>query len=139
MVESPAVALETALAKTGKPASFDRKWLLTLAIPILSVIALYGLSPEMLPATDALSQGWRRAHQAVLDRAAVALHEDFRTGLDDWMNRGGARPSWNSDAAGFVHPSALALYRPSLGLSDYQTAICGDDRQEGSELGGARC
>ncbi len=114
VVADPAAEFETALAKAGKPTGFDRKWLLTLAIPILSVIALYGLSPKMLPSTGALNQGWNRVHQAVIERAAVELREDFRTGLDDWMNRGGALPSWTSDAAGFVHPSALALYRPSL-------------------------
>jgi hypothetical protein len=125
VVEDPAVALETAFTGTKRPTSFDRKWLLTLAIPVLSVIALYGLSPAMLPATDALKQDWHRAHQAVLDRAAVAFREDFRAGWDDWMSRGGVRPSWASDAAGFAHPNALALYRPSLGLSDYQMQFVG--------------
>ena len=125
VVESPAVVLEAALAKTKKPASFDQKWLLTLAIPVLSVIALYGLAPKMLPAAGALNQTWHRAHQAVVDRAAIAFREDFRAGWDDWMNRAGARPGWTSDAAGFAHPSSLALYRPSLGLSDYQLQFVG--------------
>jgi len=125
VVEDPAVALEIPFVETKGPASFDRKWLLTLAIPVLSVIALYGLSPAMLPATAALKQNWNRAHQAVLDRAAVAFREDFRAGWDDWMSRGGARPAWSSDAAGFAHPSALALYRPSLGLSDYKMQFVG--------------
>src|SRR5207247_1830401 len=47
------------------------------------------------------------------------------TGLDDWMSRGGSRPSWTSDAAGFVQPGALALYRPSLSLADYQMQFVG--------------
>jgi general secretion pathway protein A len=122
---NPVIALETVLSETKKPTSFHPKWLLTLVTPILAAIALYGLSPAVLPAADALNQSWRRAHQAVLDRAAVALRDDFRTGLDDWMNRGGARPSWTSDAAGFVHPGALALYRPSLGMADYQMQFVG--------------
>jgi len=118
VVADAVLALEAAVAETRKP-TFDQKWLLTLAIPILSVIALYGLL------AGPLTQGWQRAHRAVLDRAAVAFREDFRTGLDDWMVRGGARPSWTSDAAGFVHPASLALYRPSLGMTDYQMQFVG--------------
>jgi hypothetical protein len=123
--KNAAVAAEPASVATENPLSFRPAWLLTLAIPILAGLALYSLSPAALPAADALNQGWRRAHQAVLDRAAVELREDFRAGLDDWLNRGGARPSWTSDAAGFVHPSALALYRPSLGLADYRMQFVG--------------
>ncbi len=118
-----------ASAETRKLGSSHRKWLLTLALPILAGLAFYGASPAMRTTADAINhtvnQGWRRAHQAVLDRAAVALDEDFRTGLDNWTNRGGARPSWTSDAAGFVHPGALALYRPSLGLVDYHMQFVG--------------
>ena len=116
------VAAEPVSVETRKPSSFRRTWLLVLAAPILVGLTLYGLSPAGLPAAGA---GLRRVHQAVLDRAAVELREDFRSGLDDWMNRGGARPSWTSDAAGFMHPGALALYRPSLSLADYQMQFVG--------------
>ena len=122
-VELPAGELVGVEAK--KRFSPSPKILLTLAAPILIGLAIYSLSPAVLPGADALSQRLRSAHQAVLDRAAVAFREDFRTGLDDWMNRGGARPAWTSDAAGFVHPSTLALYRPSLGLTDYQMQFVG--------------
>ena len=98
-----------------------RTRLLTLAIPLLAGIAVYGTPP----AASALTQGWRRTQQAVLNRAAIALDEDFRSGLKSWTNGGGAPPSWTSDAAGFVHPGALALYRPSLGLVDYQMQFMG--------------
>ncbi len=124
-VDSPALAFDAVLAETKKAQPFDRKWLLTLAIPVLSVIAVYGVWPSMQPATGALNQSWDRMHQAVVARAAVAFREDFRSGWDDWMNRSGARPSWTSDAAGFAHPASLALYRPSLALSDYQLQFVG--------------
>ena len=35
---------------------------------------------------------------------------------------------WSFDATGFVRPGPLALYRPSMGLTDYQHAVPGDDR-----------
>ena len=124
VADSPPIAFDTVLAETKKSAPFDQKWLLTLAIPVLSIIALYGLMPRLQP-TSALTQSWNRVHQAVVDRAAVAYREDFRTGWDDWMNRAGARPGWTSDAAGFAHPGSLALYRPSLGLSDYHLQFVG--------------
>jgi hypothetical protein len=122
------VTLKPAFRETGKPFTIHKfpapkKWLVTLAIPILAGVALF-----RAPATV---RGWQDAHQALLDRAAVALHEDFRAGLDDWMNREGARPSWTSDAAGFVHPGALGLYRPSLSLADYQMQFVGTiDKKE---------
>jgi hypothetical protein len=61
----------------------------------------------------------------MLERAAVALDEDFRAGLDDWTSRGDATTEWSFDGAGFVRPGPLALYRPSLGLSDYQLQFLG--------------
>jgi hypothetical protein len=121
---------ETA-SQSRKLASSHWSWLLTLAIPILAGVALYGARPAIEAAADAVHQGWLSGHRAVLDRAAVALNEDFRSGLDDWMSRGGARPSWTSDAAGFVHPAALALYRPSLGLVDYQMQFVGQIDKKG--------
>jgi len=108
-----------------KSVSSHGMWLLAVAVPILAGLTLYAASPVMRSASGAVNDGWRRAHQAVLDRATIALNEDFRSSLDDWMNRGGARPSWPSDAAGFVQPGALALYRPSLGLADYQMQFVG--------------
>jgi hypothetical protein len=85
----------------------------------------------MRAADDASWQGWQRAQQAVFNRAAVALDENFRAGLSDWTNRGGSPPSWASDASGFVHPGALALYRPSLGMVDYQMQFLGTIDKKG--------
>ena len=89
-----------------------QKWLLNLAIPILAGIALYGAVPAAHVTANVVQQGWRGAHRALVDRAAVSLKEDFRTGLDDWMNRAGARPSWASDAAGFVRPARSLCTAP---------------------------
>ncbi len=59
------------------------------------------------------------------DRAGVALDEDFRSGLDEWVSRGDATTEWSFDATGFVRPGPLALYRPSIGLTDYQMQFLG--------------
>lgn len=71
-----------------------------------------------------LSDQWRNVKQSMVNRAAVALDEDFRTGLDDWTSRGGTT-EWAFDATGFVRPGPLALYRPSVDLTDYQLQFLG--------------
>src|SRR6266849_3777196 len=72
-----------------------------------------------------LSERWVNTKQSMLDRAAVALDEDFRSGLDEWATRGDLDASWSFDATGFVRPGPLALYRPSVGLTDYQLQFLG--------------
>jgi hypothetical protein len=63
--------------------------------------------------------------QAVYDRKATALDEDFRSGLDDWASRGDATAEWSFDQNGFVQPGPLALYRPTMNLTDYQMQFLG--------------
>jgi hypothetical protein len=63
--------------------------------------------------------------QNVASRAAVALSEDFRSGLDDWQMHGDQSAAWSFDSNGFVRPGSLALYRPSLRLSDYELQFLG--------------
>ncbi len=62
---------------------------------------------------------------SVAQRAAVSLNEDFRSGLDDWQTRGDLSSGWSFDGNGFVKPGTLALYRPSLGLRDYDMEFLG--------------
>jgi hypothetical protein len=72
-----------------------------------------------------LGAQFANVRQTVVDRAAVALDEDFRSGLDGWVSRGNATAMWSFDATGFVQPGPLALYQPSMGLSDYQVQFLG--------------
>ena len=48
------------------------------------------------------------------------LHEDFSSGFGAWDGRGDLAKQWFYDASGFVRLGPLALYRPSLALSDYR-------------------
>src|SRR5262249_4526869 len=115
---------KSAATDSGKPVSHG-KWLLAVAAPIVAGLTLYAASPLIGSGTNSVNEAWPTAHQGVVERATIALNEAFRSGLDDWMNRSGARPSWSSDAAGFVQPGALALSRPSLGLADYRMQFVG--------------
>jgi hypothetical protein len=120
-----------AFTPTRIPLGSQRKPFVALVIPILAALTLYSAPSAMRAAADFSRHGWQRAQQAVLNRAAVALDEDFRTGLSDWTNSGGSRPSWTTDPSGFVRPAALALYRPSAGMVDYQVQFIGTIDKKG--------
>ena len=55
----------------------------------------------------------------------MGLDENFRTGLDNWMSHSGSTAEWSFDQAGFVQPGRVALYQPSLGLTDYEFQFLG--------------
>jgi hypothetical protein len=111
--------------------------MLVFAIPLLLGLVFHPALPKVRVKAPATADGIRRTverslnaqlvnvKQSMLDRAAVALDEDFRSGLDDWATRGDLDASWSFDATGFVKPGPLALYRPSLGLTDYQLQFLG--------------
>ncbi len=115
--------------------------LLAIAIPVLLGLALHPALPKVRVASRANTSGmentvkqamntqWTNVRQSLVDRAAVALDEDFRTGLDDWASRWSARndgnAEWSFDATGFVRPGPLALYKPSVDLTDYQMQFLG--------------
>jgi hypothetical protein len=63
--------------------------------------------------------------RTILDRAAIALTDDFRTGLADWDGQGDWARSWSYDSAGFVRTGSLALYTPTLSLTDYRLEFLG--------------
>jgi hypothetical protein len=133
-IENPEIRWTTlahSLKGTQKRLSYGRKPLLAFVIPVLAALALYSAPPAMHAAADASRQEWQRARRAVLNRAAVALDEDFPAGLSQWINRGGSPPSWSSDASGFVRPGALALYRPSRSMADYQMQFLGTIDKKG--------
>ncbi len=136
---------ENAAAAWGHVAGFwkhaprDLK-LLVFGIPILLALALHPPLKKIsftAPAQAAglqrgiehnfqsqLKERWQNVRQTMVDRAAIALDEDFRAGLDDWTSRGGTT-EWAFDATGFVRPGPLALYRPSIELTDYQLNFLG--------------
>jgi|SRR5579871_2092994 len=135
--EAPAkVHLWTHAAGFWKHAPRDLK-LLMFAIPALLALAFHPTLPKVAvtapPTTGALKRNitsvmsgqLATVRQAVYDRAAVALDEDFRSGLDDWVSRGDATTEWSFDPTGFVRPGPLALYRPSMGLTDYHMLFMG--------------
>jgi hypothetical protein len=58
-------------------------------------------------------------------RAGIEYADDFRSGLDNWQSRGNVTEAWSYDQTGFVRPGPLALYKPTLGLEDYNLEFLG--------------
>ncbi|HEV2202775.1 MAG TPA: hypothetical protein VGR73_23395 [Bryobacteraceae bacterium] len=120
------------VADFWKHAPRDLK-LLLFAIPVLLTLALHPRLPKVHVTAPAASAGIQQAfanqfktvQQNVASRAGVALAEDFRSGLDEWQTRGDLSAAWSFDTAGFVRPGSLALYRPSMRLSDYELQFLG--------------
>ena len=69
---------------------------------------------------------WRSLNETISDRAAVVYADDFRSGLDAWESHSNLTRSWSYDAAGFVRPGPLAVFKPTVDLSDYRFAFLGE-------------
>jgi hypothetical protein len=63
--------------------------------------------------------------RSIQQRAAVELADDFRQGLAEWSGVGDWASGWRYDRAGFIRPRNLALFTPSLELSDYRFEFLG--------------
>jgi len=108
--------------------------LLLFAIPALLALVFHPGLPRVAFAapkssgsgfTRVLSEQLVNVRQTLENRAAIALDEDFRSGLDNWVSPGGSTTEWAFDSTGFVQPGPLALYRPSVNLADYQVQFLG--------------
>ena len=111
--------------------------ILLLVIPVLLALVFHPSLPKISVAAPDTSSGvpadvkswfddsWTEVRAAIAARAGVALEEDFRQGLDQWISRGGATTHWSFDPTGFVQPGPLALYAPSMNLVDYQMQFLG--------------
>ncbi|MDX2154791.1 MAG: hypothetical protein SFV54_28875 [Bryobacteraceae bacterium] len=112
-------------------APVDLKWL-ALALPVLIGLAITSrvwqggpAKAEPGPSAAAAKEQpiWARQvtalRQNIMRRAAISLNEDFRSGLSEWQGAGDWARTWSFDSTGFAVPGALALYSPSLSMSDY--------------------
>lgn len=120
--EKPAVApAKTELAGTvRKPAApaASAKPIVTAPEPAVPVAASSTQPASLTPAVNNGIFGGIR--QTILRRAAISMADDFRSGLGDWEGKGDWSRHWDYDAAGFLRTGPLALYKPSLALTDYQ-------------------
>jgi hypothetical protein len=123
------------LITTWNRAPRDLK-LITVALPIFATIAVTGSFPKVPIKTvapvqvaevqKAVNDQWKNLTQTISNRAAVAYADDFRSGLDAWESRSNLTKSWSYDVAGFVRPGPLALFKPTLELTDYRFEFLGE-------------
>jgi hypothetical protein len=118
-----------------KSAPADLKWIM-MALPMILVIALYSFLPpqtknsvETASGTASqptvLSQRVEAIRIAIMERAAIKLADDFRSGLGAWQGPAGWAQTWTYTSANYAVPGQLALYQPSLGLRDYVFSFLG--------------
>ncbi len=134
----PNPARETAasshwLYAAWKKAPRDLK-LIGVVLPILLFVAVTGTLPkapiqELAPEKLTQVQGqvqqvvvdhWKNLNQTISDRAAISYADDFRSGLDAWESHSNLTRSWSYDVAGFVRPGPLAVFKPTVDLTDYR-------------------
>jgi hypothetical protein len=89
-----------------------------------AVVLLAGSLRLLAPVKGtAASLPWRGVgfRQWMSQRATRNFTDDFRAGLNQWKGVQAKWPkNWSYNTDGFIHPGQLALYRPSVPLSDYR-------------------
>ncbi|HEV2691002.1 MAG TPA: hypothetical protein VGV35_20745, partial [Bryobacteraceae bacterium] len=110
---------------------------MALLVPVLLAVAVSGSVPKVkIPpvASQAVHQlmneRFKYLHETISNRAAVAFADDFRSGLDAWDSHSNLTTSWSYDAAGFVQPGPLAIFKPTVDLADYRFEFLGEIDQK---------
>jgi hypothetical protein len=129
------------LVAAWKTAPVDLK-ALALLLPVLVALIFSPALPKLrarfaAPAhsglrartRQALSERWKIFAQRISNRAAIAITDDFRSGLDGWQSRSNLTKSWSFDANGFVQPGPLAILQPTQDLTDYSFEFLGEIEQ----------
>jgi hypothetical protein len=81
-------------------------------------------------AQKVVNEHWKNLNQTISNRAAISYADDFRSGLDAWESRSNLTRSWSYDAAGFVRPGPLAIFKPTVDLTDYRFEFLGEIDQK---------
>ena len=87
-----------------------------LIAALIAPIIFFGSTLQsQLPSSD-----WSAVKAAARARATVDLQDDFHSGFESWSGPKGWASAWSVDSFGMVRPGRLALFHPSLSLTDYR-------------------
>jgi hypothetical protein len=67
-----------------------------------------------------VSEHLGRVGQGIRGRAAVAVEDDFKSGLSGWVGPDAWQQTWSTHESGWVKPGKLALLSASVPLSNYR-------------------
>jgi len=112
----------------------DLKWV-ALGLPLILAIVIYSFKGnvpkievgQQVAGVDktVLGAQLNSLQKVILNRAAIKRYDDFRGGLGSWQGGPGWSKSWKYGEASFLEPGQLALYTPTLGMSDYTVQFLG--------------
>jgi hypothetical protein len=112
--------------------------IMTVLLPILLAVAVSPSTPNVQISSNAgkqvqklVADRWTVLNKSIVNRAAVAYTDDFRSGLDGWESRSNLTTRWAYDASGFVEPGPLAVFRPTVDLTDYRFEFLGEIDKKG--------
>src|SRR5882724_10511081 len=112
--------------------------IMTILLPNLLALAVSPSMPKVKIANTPgknvqkmVAEQLNTLNKSIVDRAAIAYSDDFRSGLDGWESRSNLTTRWSYDAAGFVQPGPLAVFRPSVDLTDYRFEFLGEIDKKG--------
>jgi hypothetical protein len=123
------------LSKNWKTIPMDLK-AMVMAVPILICLALIpfgGKESSVAQASTVTSGSLHQTVSAEIDRvgreirgrAAIAVEDGFRSGLDRWTGVEGWRDTWSIQPSGWVSPGKLAILDQSIELKDYRLEFSG--------------
>jgi hypothetical protein len=125
------------LTDTWKKAPSELR-IMTVLLPVLLALAVSPSTPKVKIGSGAgagvkkmVADNLSTLNKSIVNRAAIAYTDDFRSGLDGWESRSNLTTRWSYDASGFVQPGPLAVFRPSVELTDYRFEFLGEIDQKG--------
>lgn len=125
--------------KTAPPDLRAMALLLPLLVAVAFALAAPGIHIRISPGQSdafrartrqAISHQWHFLTERIANRAAIAITDDFRSGLDSWRSRSNLTNTWSFDSNGFVQPGPLAILKPTEDLRDYTFEFLGEIEQQ---------
>ena len=91
---------------------------MALVVPLTVPTLFYGPNISLQSKSASARAGsWGAAIKA---RATIDLQDDFQKGLTAWKGKPGWEKTWAIDGSGSAQPGRLALFDPTIPLTDYR-------------------
>ena len=107
-----------------------RSMALAASAAVLVFLVAHGWQPAKAAEKFPVAPTWEQMRKDIASRAAIDMVDDFRSGLDSWSSPR-RNLGWSYDQVGFIRPTGLAIYDPSLKLTDYSFEFLGELRNKG--------